>query len=140
MTSNGLEPSRTATPGQTNPKCACRALRRGDAGYDSMDDACIFESGDFFIEPAEHERVAGLEADNTAARTREADHQRIDVGLPVGTSVSLLADVDPIDASWDQGENLGRDELIVKDDVCRLDCTQGLERQELGITRAGSGK
>ena len=71
--------------------------RRGDAGHDFAFDAGGGERFELFFEPAEHARVAALEAHDALAHfARVLDEQRVDRRLAGAVAEAALADVDPV--------------------------------------------
>ncbi len=107
--------------------------------WDHLDNNAVrFEFGNFLARASEDHRVAGLQADDAFALPRQGYHESIDVALGAAVSTAPFADDHPFGFAPRQLEDLTRNEIVKQDDVGRLQCPHGLQREQLGVARAGA--
>ena len=92
----------------------------------------------FLAAAAEHERVAALEADHPAAGTGMLQHQGVDLFLRHAVLAGGLADLHPQCGRRGQCQYLRADQAVVQQHLGRLQCAQGVQGQQAGITRTGA--
>ena len=120
-----------------------RCAQRGQPGEpcgDAVDDGDRHPRGaqvlHFFAAPAKDERVAALEAHHVLAFVHGHQHQLFDEGLGCAFAAAALAHID--DAC--RGRGMGHDgiahQVIHQQHRGRLDGLEGLEGEQLRVTRA----
>ena len=87
---------------------------------------------------SEDEGVTAFQAHDAVAGAGLLDHQLFDLVLRHRMVAARLADVDAPGVTASAIQHLGRDQLVVDDDVGVLKRAQGLEGQQLGVAGTGA--
>ncbi len=128
---------REAAVGQRHPERRGATGRRRDARHDFEAQTVRNQMFGFLAAATEEIRIAALEPDHGPPTFRQADQQRVDLRLRHRMASRLFADADPCGSGRDQGEDRGRDEPVVDDDVGLVQKSARLDRQQIGIAGAG---
>ena len=96
-------------------------------------DAVGREGIDFLAAAAEHERVAAFEAQHALSRERPLDQQRVDRLLAHRVVCPPLADIDALGALRQQGENSGRNQVVVQRDIRASHQLERADREQVGV-------
>ena len=123
---------------QRNAECGSSRQRRRDAGHDRDADAVLFEFGDFFARTSEDHWISGFEANDMLARSRQLDHELVDVLLPTALALAALADRHALGLAAREFDDIRGYKVVVEDDIGCLQCPYGFERQQFGIARSGT--
>src|SRR5262245_55908822 len=117
MAGDILETTRVLAIGERKAKPGGRTLGGGDAGHHLNRDIRHLTSRNLFGRAAENKRVATLQAHNTLALARKADHQLIDVFLLARGAEARLADQKFSGFAAGKVENLAEDQVVKQDHV-----------------------
>ena len=129
------EGGRQAPVGHRDPGRSRDGDSARDARHDLDGDTVLDAVQRLLATPAEDEGVAPLEADDPSPATGVLDDDRVDLVLGHGVPVSVLADVDDLDARAQGVEQLGRAEPVGDDDVGLGEQVPAPDRDEVGRAR-----
>ena len=105
----------------------------GDTGDDLDGDVGGTEGFEFFSGPPEDEGVAGLQAKDGGSGACSFDHHGVDLGLSDARLAAALAHAGQGSFGVGEVENLGRNEIIVKNNGGGLEEAEGTEGEEVGV-------
>ena len=94
----------------------------------------------FLASPAEHHRIAALEADDAAATAGVFQQQGVDLGLLHGVSAGAFAGGDAFGVAAGEFQHAGADQVVVQDHIGTLDGADRGQGQKLGVAWAGADK
>ena len=114
------------------------ALRRTDAGHGVAGNAGGHQRLRFFAAPAKDVRVAALEAHQRFTLFGQPHHQINDAFLRQGVVAALLADIDQLCALRHMRQHIVGDQVVVQHRAGAGQHAGGLEREQLGVARAGA--
>ena len=106
-------------------------------GTTAIGDLGLAQRLDFLAAATEHEGVAALEAHRTLPGAGGFDQQSVDRVLADAGLADAAADGNARGIAAGAIENLGRDQLIVKNHIGILQRAQRLDRQQVRIARSG---
>ena len=124
--------------GERNADRRRAAQRRGDARHDRDRQARRAQSLDLLAAAAEHEGIARLQAHHRLAGAHAAHQLGVDVVLrPARWPLRLPTD-DELGVAPGARQDGRRHEVVVQDGVGLAQELRGLQRQQIGIARAGA--
>ena len=117
----------------------CQSRRGGkgcsDARHHANPHAVRPAGFEFFSGAGEDGRISALQPYDAFSRKREFDEKRVDILLPAGAAMALLADKDAPRLAPGEFEHRSGDEPVVEDHVGSLQFADRLQGQELGVAR-----
>src|SRR5450631_4455186 len=119
----------------------CRGGKRSrDARHHLELNAIGVERGNLFSGTAEDERVATLKADDDTLGASVLDHEVVDVFLRDAFCSAALADIDDFSVGTGELEDRGGNQVVVKNNVGRLNEPLRFDRKQVGVPGPGTDK
>jgi hypothetical protein len=117
----------------------CRSRERSrDPGDDFERNARRCELLGLLAAASEHVRVAALQTHDALSLAGARDDERMDATFVMAKRSRATADGHELCVARCQREHGVRDELVVGDDLRRLDDAQRAQREEIGASRSGA--
>ncbi len=135
MGGNEHERGRRSPMCQRNPGRRGRAQSRRHARNDLERNIISAQDLDLFTGTPKDQRVATLQSNNAQSRSRQCDHQEMDLFLADFLFSAALAHVVNPGGRWNEFEDFGRDQVVVQNGFGSSQHAKSLQRQQLGITR-----